>query len=36
MNERREKIHKMIDGITKQGTLEYLERFIFLFLQKWG
>ena len=36
MNESRRKIHEMIDEIEKNNILEYLERFIFLFLKEWG
>lgn len=36
MNEIKKNINEMIDGIDKRGVLEYLERFIFLFLEKWG
>lgn len=32
----KENIIKMINGIQNQGTLEYLNRFIELFLQHWG
>lgn len=36
MNEIKKNIHEMIDGIERQCVLEYLERFIFLFLKEWG
>lgn len=36
MSENKKKLHEMIDGITKEGTLEYLTRFVELFLEKWG
>lgn len=29
-------LHKLIDGISNEGTLEYLSTFVSLFLQKWG
>lgn len=29
-------IIKMINGITKEGTLEYLYTFLKLFIEKWG
>ena len=29
-------IIKMINGIENLGTLEYLDRFIELFIKKWG
>lgn len=32
----KENIIKMINGIQNQGTLEYLNRFLELFLQHWG
>lgn len=32
----RKNIIRMINGIKNQGTLEYLNRFIELFLEKWG
>lgn len=32
----RENIIRMINGIEKHGILEYLNRFIELFLEKWG
>lgn len=32
----RKNIIRMINGIKKQGTLEYLNKFIELFLEKWG
>lgn len=36
MSEKRKKLHEMIDSITREGTLEYLTRFIELSLEKWG
>ena len=36
MNENKQKLHEMIDSITKEGTLAYLARFVELFLEKWG
>lgn len=36
MEENRILLHKMIDGISSSGTLEYLATFVSLFLQKWG
>lgn len=36
MSENKKKLHEMIDSISDNGIAEYLERFIFLFLQKWG
>lgn len=36
MNENRRKLHEMIDNITKEGTLAYLERFIRRWLEIWG
>jgi hypothetical protein len=35
MEEKREKLHEMIDSMNS-GMLEYFETFIRLFLQKWG
>ena len=32
----RENIIRMINGIQNRGTLEYLHRFLELFLEKWG
>ncbi len=32
----KENIIRMISGIQNRGTLEYLNRFIELFLEKWG
>lgn len=32
----KENIIRMINSIQNQGTLEYLNRFIELFLEKWG
>ena len=29
-------LHELIDGISNEGTLEYLATFVSLFLQKWG
>lgn len=36
MNENKQRLHILIDGITDTGTVEYLLTFITLFLQKWG
>ncbi len=30
------KLHALIDSITDDGILEYLTKFISLFLEKWG
>lgn len=35
-NESKERLHKMIDKITRADVAEYLETFIRLFLEKWG
>lgn len=32
----REKIVEMIDSIDNLGTLQYLHRFLELFMEKWG
>lgn len=32
----KEKIVEMIDSIDNLGTLQYLHRFLELFLEKWG
>lgn len=29
-------LHELIDGISNEGTLEYLATFVSLFLQKFG
>lgn len=36
ITENKEKLHAMIDSITSDGTVECLETFIRLFLEKWG
>lgn len=36
MNDNKQKLHNLIDGISDSGTLEYLATFIALFLAKWG
>lgn len=36
MENNREMLHKMIDSITNQGTLDYLATFVKLFLERWG
>lgn len=36
MEENRMSLHKMIDGISNSGMLEYLVTFVSLFLHKWG
>lgn len=36
MDENKQKLHQMIDGISNRGIAEYLARFIELFLEKWG
>ena len=36
MEDYKEEIKKLIDGINNVGTLEYLYTFIKLFLEKWG
>ena len=36
MEENKEKLHKMIDAITRADIAEYLETFVRLYLDKWG
>ena len=36
MNAHKKAIVDMINGINNLGTLEYLHRFLELFLEKWG
>lgn len=36
MEQNRNTLHRMIDSISSEGTLEYLVTFIALFLEKWG
>lgn len=36
MEESRTKLHGLIDTIEYVGTMEYLAKFVELFLEKWG